>query len=459
MERNQGLGWIIATALIGWVLWLLAPILTPFVAAGLLAYIGDPLADRLENRKLPRTRFSPRGRVRFESVDAGFHDLALQLPDGSFLAMEVDLAAGQEWIVEFELNGASRLVVEVVAQPGAPLPDGARLMAEYRDAHGRTQRRYVDLPADGVVLLTVPAGEILLLVNDGSHAVYASATVSVTDGEELPVRLLLSDEEFRVRVVDGAREAVANAKLFLYDAAGGPFVEYDVTDAAGLCSFRGLPRTPLVAGLVHAARGNAWGLPVPPLGDSDQVVEFEFDPQAAVEVWLFDGDEPAAGLSAQLQEPVRGVPIAVPRTSDARGSVRWDKLGVGAYRLVVRHEDYWPLDCETSATHPPSPVALQVRRLGDLRLEVRSASGLPVAAQHVGVTSLEHGTAVAEWVAAGRVESVPSSGATDAKGELALRGLPHGRYGWRIEPGADDGLAGIVDVRPGELTVASIRVP
>lgn len=47
--------WMIAIALIGWVLWLLAPVLTPFVAAALLAYIGDPLADRLQKLKLPRT--------------------------------------------------------------------------------------------------------------------------------------------------------------------------------------------------------------------------------------------------------------------------------------------------------------------------------------------------------------------------------------------------------------------
>jgi predicted PurR-regulated permease PerM len=39
----------------GWVLYLLAPILTPFVASGLLAYLGDPLVDRLERLKLPRT--------------------------------------------------------------------------------------------------------------------------------------------------------------------------------------------------------------------------------------------------------------------------------------------------------------------------------------------------------------------------------------------------------------------
>ena len=46
---------MIAIALIGWLLWLLAPVLTPFVAAALLAYIGDPLADRLQRLRLPRT--------------------------------------------------------------------------------------------------------------------------------------------------------------------------------------------------------------------------------------------------------------------------------------------------------------------------------------------------------------------------------------------------------------------
>ncbi|NNF51171.1 MAG: AI-2E family transporter [Gammaproteobacteria bacterium] len=39
----------------GWLVYLLAPILTPFVAAGLLAYLGDPLVDRLQKMKLGRT--------------------------------------------------------------------------------------------------------------------------------------------------------------------------------------------------------------------------------------------------------------------------------------------------------------------------------------------------------------------------------------------------------------------
>ena len=47
--------WLIAMALVGWLVWLLAPVLTPFIVATLLAYIGDPFADRLESFKLPRT--------------------------------------------------------------------------------------------------------------------------------------------------------------------------------------------------------------------------------------------------------------------------------------------------------------------------------------------------------------------------------------------------------------------
>jgi len=47
--------WLIALALVGWLLYLLAPILTPFVAGALLAYVGDPLADRLQRLRMPRT--------------------------------------------------------------------------------------------------------------------------------------------------------------------------------------------------------------------------------------------------------------------------------------------------------------------------------------------------------------------------------------------------------------------
>ena len=55
MPSDLRINWLIAIALTGWLLYLLAPILTPFVAAALLAYVGDPLADRLQKLRLPRT--------------------------------------------------------------------------------------------------------------------------------------------------------------------------------------------------------------------------------------------------------------------------------------------------------------------------------------------------------------------------------------------------------------------
>ena len=47
--------WMAGLFLLGWLLYLLLPILTPFLIGVLLAYLGDPLVDRLERCKLSRT--------------------------------------------------------------------------------------------------------------------------------------------------------------------------------------------------------------------------------------------------------------------------------------------------------------------------------------------------------------------------------------------------------------------
>ncbi|MEA5667436.1 AI-2E family transporter [Stenotrophomonas sp. MH1] len=44
------LKWMVVSAFGLWVMWLLAPILTPFVVALMLGWLGDPLVDRLEAR-------------------------------------------------------------------------------------------------------------------------------------------------------------------------------------------------------------------------------------------------------------------------------------------------------------------------------------------------------------------------------------------------------------------------
>ena len=55
VERFAALQWLAIAALLAWLVYLLAPILTPFVAAGVLAYICAPLVDRLAKWRWPRT--------------------------------------------------------------------------------------------------------------------------------------------------------------------------------------------------------------------------------------------------------------------------------------------------------------------------------------------------------------------------------------------------------------------
>jgi len=57
MSLSDSQKWLLLAAIGGLslLLYLLSPILMPFFAAALLAYLGDPIADRLEALKLPRT--------------------------------------------------------------------------------------------------------------------------------------------------------------------------------------------------------------------------------------------------------------------------------------------------------------------------------------------------------------------------------------------------------------------
>lgn len=48
------LQWGLVALAAGWLLWLLSPVLTPFVFAAMLGWLGDPLVDRMQARGMPR---------------------------------------------------------------------------------------------------------------------------------------------------------------------------------------------------------------------------------------------------------------------------------------------------------------------------------------------------------------------------------------------------------------------
>src|SRR5512139_3807985 len=57
MNARESRRWqlLAIVVVIGYLIYLLAPVLMPFALAGMLAYLGDPLADRLEKLGLGRT--------------------------------------------------------------------------------------------------------------------------------------------------------------------------------------------------------------------------------------------------------------------------------------------------------------------------------------------------------------------------------------------------------------------
>lgn len=55
MSEAQKLWWLAGAAAVGFLLYLLGPVLTPFLIGAGLAYLGDPVADWLERRGLSRT--------------------------------------------------------------------------------------------------------------------------------------------------------------------------------------------------------------------------------------------------------------------------------------------------------------------------------------------------------------------------------------------------------------------
>ena len=56
-SRADSRQWFVLALVVtgGWLLYLLAPVLTPFLMSALLAYLGDPLVDRLERMGMSRT--------------------------------------------------------------------------------------------------------------------------------------------------------------------------------------------------------------------------------------------------------------------------------------------------------------------------------------------------------------------------------------------------------------------
>jgi len=143
-------------------LWLLAPILTPFVLGAALAYLGDPLVDRLQRWRLSRTAGVTIVFVVLSVV--GLIAALLILPAVYKQLLEL-IQNIPEWLNWLQEKGLPRL--------GIVLPDGLRLdaaglkrvaAAHWQDAGGLAAQLWGSVSQSGAALVTAAANLLLVPV-------------------------------------------------------------------------------------------------------------------------------------------------------------------------------------------------------------------------------------------------------------------------------------------------------
>ena len=154
--------WLLLGAVLLTLVWLLAPILMPFAVGAALAYLGDPLVDKLQARKLSRTAAVC---VVFAGLSlAGLLLLLLLVPlFVSQLGVLLEhIPEGLRW-VQHEL--LPRLGIKLPAGVGLDAAGMKTLIAKHwSEAGGVAQALWQSASASGVALATLAANLLLVPV-------------------------------------------------------------------------------------------------------------------------------------------------------------------------------------------------------------------------------------------------------------------------------------------------------
>ncbi len=153
MRLSDSQKWLVlaATAGTGWLLYLLAPVLTPFVASALLAYLGDPLVDRLERLNLSRTAGVAIVFAVMLLVGIGGLLVAVPALENQIAVLLGKIPQAIDWLERWLLPRLSaRLGVELAIDAGA-LKDAA--LAHWREVGALARNVFSQLGRSGQVLL------------------------------------------------------------------------------------------------------------------------------------------------------------------------------------------------------------------------------------------------------------------------------------------------------------------
>lgn len=406
-------------------------------------------------RHLPPTAFTAEGEARFEEVGPGTYMLDIACPDGSGLHREAELVSGKPWDVDVQVGGGCELTLGI--DQGEPAERSTDLWADVDFIAPDGTRMWFTawVPEEGRVEFSyIPCVPFSVKIRNDANLVIGRASGGFDQIRSREVEIRLGADTRHFRVVDAAGLPVSDLLVFLFLKEEPQALVFGKTDREGKVSFAGIDGESLTADLHHFERGACADVPVRLPHDTEQTIEIQFLPEATLALQLLDGDTPVPDLRCEIwmtHSPNAAAKLAY---SGPDGRVSWNALGSARYGLRVSHPGYWPVQEVLPTAEDPHRV--QVRRLGDLSIEVRDRNGFPVRGAGVELTSVELASTVRAWAAQGRIQAPPEGLVTDRNGELRLAGLPHGDYQWTA---VDGGPSGAVTIVPGETSRLVIELP
>ncbi|WP_455207962.1 AI-2E family transporter, partial [Kaarinaea lacus] len=151
---------IVAT---GVLIYLLAPVLTPFLLGALFAYLGDPLVDRLEARKLSRTVAVIVVFVVILLVVLSLPLILLPLIEQQIRALVTNIPKYIDWV---QKTVVPFLSAKLNVDPGLINTDAVKqsIMAHWRDVGGIASRVMGTITKSGVAIIALLANLVLVPV-------------------------------------------------------------------------------------------------------------------------------------------------------------------------------------------------------------------------------------------------------------------------------------------------------
>jgi hypothetical protein len=376
----------------------------------------------------------------------------LLISDGEDLGLHerINLRPTDDWHYMFPVGGAHRLRISV--DRNAALPSDTYFAVAL--PHPARPGYVVTAPMNPERVFEVASPHVggfqaEIFARNGSTIASANGEIRA---EDTLIQVLLDVEAAgqRFRIVGAQGQPVPHVSIRLFSPDGAHQKAVESADERGECLIKGLEPGDYQAYMEHLELGYHFGVPVDVPPPSAEPVEVRFLPEGVVELQLMDGFEPLPALPCYLVGE-RGFYTLPPATSDSSGIVRWQSVGRGRFLARIRQPGFWPTETTVETRPPGERTEVQVRRLGDLDLQVERASGGAAGGVVLELESAEFAVSVADWITEGKAMSSTGTLAVDSHGQLSLTGLPRGTYRWAAE-----GASGTVEVLPerrGEFTI------